>query len=92
MKVNMLIAGIKDINIVKLLIANKADLKWKDGFNTTALMYAASNGNKEIVMLLLENGADINDNDGKGNTTLSAAKGSMNKELIKLIEDKLNNN
>jgi ankyrin repeat protein len=91
MKVNMLIAGIKDINIVKLLIANKADLKWKDGFNTTALMYAASNGNKEIVMLLLENGADINDNDGKGNTTLSAVKESMNKELIKLIEDKLNN-
>jgi len=91
MKVNMLITGIKDINIVKLLIANKADIKWKDGFNTTALMYAASNGNKEIVMLLLENGADINDNDGKGNTTLSAAKESKNKELIKLIEDKLNN-
>jgi len=90
MKVSMLIAGIKNINIVKLLIANKADIKWKDGFNTSALMYAASNGNTEIVSLLLENGADINDNNGKGNTILSAAKESKNKELIKLIQDKLN--
>lgn len=90
MKVNMLITGIKDINVVKLLIANKADVKWKDGFNTTALMYAAANGNKEIVMFLLENGADVNDTDGKGNTALSAAKESNNKELIKLIENRLN--
>lgn len=89
MKVNMLITGIKDVNIVKLLIANKADVKWKDGFNTTALIYAAANGNKEIVLLLLENGADINDNDGGRNSVLSAAKESKNGELIKLIEDKL---
>ena len=89
MKVNMLITGIKNVNIVKMLIANKADVNWRDGFNTTALMYAASNGNKEIVMLLLENGADINDNDGMGNTTLSAAKESKNEELIKFIGDRL---
>lgn len=89
MKVSMLIIGIKNIDVVKLLVANKVDVKWKDGFNTTALMYAASNGNKEIVTLLLENGADINDNDGKGNTVLSAAKESSNQDLIKFIEDKL---
>jgi ankyrin repeat protein len=91
MKVNMLITAVnnENINIVKMLIINKADVKWKDGFKTTALMYAASTGNKEIVVLLLDNGADINDNDGQGNTVLSAAKESKNKELIEFIEGKL---
>jgi ankyrin repeat protein len=91
MKVNMLITAVNNgnIDIVKMLIANKADVKWKDEFKTTALIYAASNGNKEIVVLLLDNGADINDNDGQGNTVLSAAKESKNKELITFIEEKL---
>ncbi len=94
MKVNMLITAVNNgnIDIVKILIADKADVKWKDGFETTALMYAASKGNKDIVVLLLDNGADINDNDGKGNTVLSAAKESKNKELIKLVQIKLKEN
>src|SRR6188768_634405 len=47
MKVNMLITAVNNnnIEIVKLLINKKADVNWKDGFNTTALMYAASKGN-----------------------------------------------
>ena len=91
MKVNMLITSVNNgnLDIVKILIANKADVNWKDGFKTTALMYAASKGNKDIVALLLDNGADINDNDGQGNTVLSAAKESKNKELIKFVETKL---
>ena len=93
MKVNMLITAVVNsgnIEIVKMLIANKADVKWKDGFKTTALMYAASSGNKEIVVLLLDNGADINDKDEQGNNVLSSAKESKNDELIKFIENKLN--
>jgi ankyrin repeat protein len=91
MKVNMLITAVNNnnIDIVKILIANKVDINWRDGFNTTALMYAASKGNKEIIVTLLDNGADINDNDGNGNSVLSAAKESKNKEVIKFIQDKL---
>jgi len=57
MKVNMLITAINNnnIDIVKLLIEHKAEVNWKDGFKTTALMYVASKGNKEIVTLILEN-------------------------------------
>nr|WP_255478529.1 ankyrin repeat domain-containing protein [Rufibacter sp. XAAS-G3-1] len=55
-------------------------------FNTTALMYAASKGNKEIVELLLSSGADVNATDGGGNTVLTAAKESQNSEIIMLIE------
>jgi len=89
MKVNMLITAVNNgnISIVKMLITMNADVKWKDGFKTTALMYAASKGSKEIVALLLNNGADVNDNDGQGNTVLSAAKESKNNELIRFIEE-----
>ena len=79
----------KNKNIVELLLKNKADVNFKDAFNTTALMYAASSGNKEIVDLLLSYGADVNASDGQGNTVLSAAKESKNKAVIKLIENRI---
>lgn len=79
----------KNIYIVELLLKNKADVNAKDVFNTTALMYAASSGNKEMVELLLSYNADVNASDGQGNTVLSAAKESKNKSVIKLIEKKL---
>ena len=91
MKVNMLITAVNNgnIDIAKMLIAKNANVNWKDGFNTTALMYAAAKGNKDMVILLLNNGANISDNDGQGNTVLTAAKESKNKDLIKFIQGKL---
>ena len=91
MKVSPLIEAVNNTNIeiVKLLIANGAQVDWRDGFNTTGLMYAAAKGNIEIVELLLQNGADLNASDGKGNNVLSAAKESKNDELVALIESKL---
>jgi uncharacterized protein len=91
MKVSPLITAVNNANveIVKLLIANNAQVDWRDGFNTTALMYAAAKGNKEIVELLISNGADINATDGEGNTVLSAAKEGKNDDVIALIENKL---
>ncbi len=94
MKVNMLITAVNKgaIDIVKILIGDSVDVKWKDGSQTTALMYAASKGNKDIVILLLNNGADINNNDGQGNNVLTASKESGNKDLIKYIKNKLTEN
>jgi tetratricopeptide (TPR) repeat protein len=90
-KVNLLITAVNNNNyeIVKKLIENKADVNWKDGFETDALMYACSKGNIKIVNLLLENGANVNSKDKQGNSVLSAAKESNNKELVELIENKL---
>lgn len=89
MKVSPLIAAVlnKNLDIIKTLIANKADINWKDGFNTSAIMYAANSGEMEIVKLLLENGANINDSDGQGNTVLSSATKSKNTELIVFVEE-----
>ncbi len=46
MKVNMLITAVTNGNIymVQILIMDGVDVKWKDGFNTTALMYAGLRG------------------------------------------------
>lgn len=91
MKVSVLITAVnnKNLEIARLLLDNKADVNWKDGFNTSAILYAASSGSIEMVKLLLEHGADINGNDGKGNTVLTAAKESKDKDLISFVEEKL---
>lgn len=91
LQVSMLIGAVdhKDIDIVKLLLAKKADVNFRDGFNMTAIMYAASNGEFEMVKLLVAAGANVNDNDGKGNSVLSAAKESQEAELIAFVETKI---
>jgi ankyrin repeat protein len=91
MKVSILITAVnnQNLDIAKLLLDNKADVNWKDGFNSSAILYAASTGNIEMVQLLLEKGADIKDNDGQGNSVLTASKESKNKALIRFINEKL---
>ena len=46
MKVNSLIYSVrnKNIEITKLLLENGIDVNWKDGFNSSAIMYAAYTG------------------------------------------------
>ncbi len=91
LKVSMLIAAVDhtNIQITKLLLSKKANVHWKDGFNTTAIMYAALSGDLAVVKLLVENGANVKDSDGKGNTVLSAAKESENAELITYVDQKV---
>ncbi len=91
MKVSILITAVnnKNVDIATLILSNKADVNWKDGFNTSAILYAASTGSNEMVNLLLQYGADINDNDGKGNTVLTAAKESKNKKLVSFVNEKI---
>ncbi|PKH52287.1 hypothetical protein CXF68_17005 [Tenacibaculum sp. Bg11-29] len=91
-KVNLLITAInnKNLEITKVLLENKADVNWKDGFKTSAILYGANSGNVELIKLLLKYGSNINDNDGKRNTVLTAAKESKNLEMIKFVEQKIN--
>jgi ankyrin repeat protein len=77
----------QNVKIAKLLIEHRAEVDWKDAFNTTALMYAANSGNIDMVKLLLDHGADPNARDEQGNSVLSAAKESKNEEVIKLIQN-----
>lgn len=90
-KVNLLITAVnkKNTDAVKVLLQNGADVNWEDGFNTTALMYAASTGSIEIVKLLLNDGADIKHKDKQGNDAISAAKQGKHNDVVKLLETAL---
>jgi ankyrin repeat protein len=87
-KVNLLITAVnkKNIEAVKVLLQNGADVNWEDGFNTTALMYAASIGNIPIIKHLLDNGADIKHKDKQGNDAISTAKQAKQNDVVKLLE------
>jgi ankyrin repeat protein len=90
-KVNCLITSVvnDNVDIARMLIAHKAEVNWRDGFNSTALMYAASGGDPKLVELLLDNGADPTADDGDGNTPLQSAKNAQVKDLIqKRIDSK----
>ena len=54
-----------DLETVKLLIENGADINAKDEDGYTVLMHASFNGYLEIVKYLIEKGANVNeDKDG----------------------------
>lgn len=76
--------GKKDI--VKLLIAYKADLNVVDFQGKTALIRAIS-ANPEIAEVLLKAGADVNIKDNEGISALSIATKYKNKESITMLKD-----
>lgn len=48
-----------DLDMVKFLVENDANVNLEDDMGKTALIYAAANGHFEIVKYLVEHGADI---------------------------------
>ncbi len=88
-KVNLLITAVNKnhLETAKILIQNNVNINWKDGFNTTALMYAANIGNIKMVRFLLDSGADIKHKDDNGNDALSTAKSKKHKDVVKLLKN-----
>jgi len=62
-----------DIEQVRLLIAQGADLNWKDKDGSTPLHEAAGDGWIDVVRLLLEKGANVKATDATGQTPLHRA-------------------
>lgn len=92
LQVSMLILAVQndDLNIVKLLVSRGAEIDWRDTFKSTALMYAANQGNKEIINYLVSHGADVNAKDDQGNTVLSAAVEKGDNQVVLLIKNYMN--
>ena len=67
------------LEIVKLLLKNKADVHAKDD---GALRFAAKSGHLEIVKLLLENGADVHADD---NAALRYSLANGHLEVVRLL-------
>ncbi|WP_342273367.1 ankyrin repeat domain-containing protein [Spiroplasma endosymbiont of Acasis viretata] len=74
-----------NIEIVKLLLENDADINEQDINGSTPLHWAIECNNIEIVKLLLENDADINAQDINGCAPLHWAIECNNIEIVKLL-------
>lgn len=59
-----------DVDAVKRLLDQGADVKAKDKKGRTALMHAAENGHTEVMKLLVNHGAVVNTVDELGNTPI----------------------
>jgi len=73
----------KNINIIKLLLQNKADVN-KATNDLTPLKFSIMIENKDIVELLMSNGAQINKKINN-QTPLTWAISTHNKEIVKII-------
>eukprot|EP01121_Diplochlamys_sp_Union-15-3_P013521 TRINITY_DN4202_c0_g1_i1.p1 TRINITY_DN4202_c0_g1~~TRINITY_DN4202_c0_g1_i1.p1 ORF type:complete len:369 (-),score=47.20 TRINITY_DN4202_c0_g1_i1:164-1270(-) len=82
------------LDLVSLLISQKANVNALDSSNETPLHIAARAGRKEIVSLLIENGADISlkGNDGTPRSVALKSKEMEVTTLLEEYENKLSNN
>jgi len=74
-----------DVNEVKRLIEDGADLEARDERKRTALYVACSEGHLEIAKLLIENGADIEAKGYDNQTPLIAASIYNKIEIVKFL-------
>ena len=71
--------------MVKLLLAQKADVNAQDKNGSTPLHWAAAGGLPDMAELLFTYNADVNIQDTKGRTTLKIAEESGQREMALLI-------
>ena len=57
-----------DVEMVRFLLEDGANINAQDVSGTTALMWAALGGDAEVVRLLLENGTDLHAQNNNGTT------------------------
>ena len=68
-----------ELEVVKTLIENGADVNAQSRHGITALMYAASEGNFDIIKYLVEHGADVNIKSEDGETAIKSAMSNFYK-------------
>ena len=73
------------VEVVKLLLENKADVNAANQNRETPLHWASQSGRVEIVKLLLKNKADVNAADEDGWTALPRALENGHVEVVKLL-------
>ncbi|MHC4558517.1 MAG: ankyrin repeat domain-containing protein, partial [Planctomycetota bacterium] len=74
-----------DIDKVKSLISDGADVNFKNRMGWTPLHTAVRNSRKEIAILLIEKGADISAKAGSGQTPLHFAADTGQKDVVELL-------
>ena len=74
-----------EIEIVEVLVANKADLEARDKKGNTAIMHVR---NMEIIKILVEGGADVNALNNDGRNALMDASDHANLDIVKYLIEK----
>ena len=77
---------IKNLNMVKLLIKNKADIEFKDRYKETALNCAVRTGNNHIIKYLLEQGAEANTQASHSSTPLEYVLHQGDNDSVPFLE------
>src|SRR3990167_222334 len=77
-----------DINAVKALLEQRADVNKRDKNGSTPLNEASSKGHANIVRLLIEKGADVNDKSKVGHSPLHLAAFAGSLESVRLLVEK----
>ena len=75
-----------NIDEVKRLIAQGANVNAKDKHTVTALHWAADQGHTAVVELLIAEGADVNAKSKDGSTPLWAATDGGHKDVANLLK------
>ncbi|UJR15770.1 hypothetical protein I4U23_002704 [Adineta vaga] len=78
-------AVVGNIEILKLLVDNGADVNLKDSKNFRPIHYAAWQGRTETVFILLRCGANINEQSLNGDTPLHLASQYGHLEIVQLL-------
>jgi len=73
------------VEILKLLVANGANVREKGDFDATALHWAASEAHKDLAELLIAKGTEINARDMEDQTPLHMASFEGNLDIAKLL-------
>lgn len=74
-------------DIVKILIANGADVSLASNRGITPLHMAAKTGNKDIIKMLVEQGADINATDNEGASVVIYAIKAGRTDAVKYLKE-----
>ena len=76
-----------NLEIVKVLVENEAEIDATNSEDRTALQGASNNGHKDVVAYLLENGADVHHGIGHGSTPIHLAASYGYTEIVQLLID-----
>ena len=77
--------GVRDEEIVRLLLKHHADYDWTDADESSALLYAVRSQHERIVKDLTDEGANVNQRDRTGASALSLAVEKNNPRLVHML-------
>jgi len=81
----LLAVSVDNLDRANECLSSGADVNYKNGEGTTAIIMAVKRNNREMIKLLLEHNADVEIKDKFGNNALAYAYNNKNVEEVKIL-------